>query len=371
MNQFYYIDANTESVKLTTAPEKVETAYKNIFIKNFKIAKEFLTYGYKSKYDLEWDIVEAPPFGLEIAHRTINQIKELDDEFRKFVEEYADYGYRLEDLEKSDEWSKRNRLNNLYVYYYGFYRFLGIDYKDRIKKSIAKKNQYNFVRVRTKYNRSREQIIREQAQELFDNLESELKEMKEEVEYNQQAVGVKINEQRVAYRELHESTKLSPKRLNDIKNILIIYLSERESLKKKLRGAELAISAYCNNPEIRGKIVKNKDLSISDVRWSVSEGYNIYRFKKAEESLVSDIAPMLFTWTAYNRLANITKDLDLCRNEDWIIIDSGQAGEPLSIEGSFFDKDEYELTDNELALEAALNPILTVFYKERFEGIDD
>ena len=76
---------------------------------------------------------------------------------------------------------------------------------------------------------------------------------------------------------------------------------------------------------------------------------------------------MLFTWTAYNRLANITKDLDLCRNEDWIIIDSGQAGEPLSIEGSFFDKDEYELTDNELALEAALNPILTVFYKERFE----
>ena len=110
MNQFYYIDANTDSVKLTTAPEKVETAYKNIFIENFKLAKEFLTYGYKSKYDLEWDMVEAPPFGLEIAHRTINQIKELDDEFRKFVKEYADYGYRLEDLETLE-----NSFNDLHL----------------------------------------------------------------------------------------------------------------------------------------------------------------------------------------------------------------------------------------------------------------
>ena len=110
MNQFYYIDANTDSVKLTTAPEKVETAYKNIFIGNFKLAKEFLTYGYKSKYDLEWDMVEAPPFGLEIAHRTINQIKELDDEFRKFVKEYADYGYRLEDLEKIRRMGKEKQI---------------------------------------------------------------------------------------------------------------------------------------------------------------------------------------------------------------------------------------------------------------------
>lgn len=362
MKQVYYIDTITDTVKLTTSPEDVKVAYKNIFIPNFKRAKEFLEYGYKSKYDLEWDLRDAPERGLKIAYNKQNELKELDNEFKKFIDEFSQYGHSLDDFVKSDEWQQRVHLNNMYLYYFGFYRFLEIDYKDLLWKNIYRKNHYDFIRVKTKYNRTKEETLKRQAQEIFDSLDKEVTEKKEEIELNQRAIGPKITEYKVEYSNLHHSTKLTPKRLNDLKDILIIYLSKKSILEQELKAAEIAISQYCNNSPLKGRVVTNKELSSNDIKWSDKTGYNIYQLKE------DNIFQILYTWMAYNRLANITKEIDLCRNDDLIVIDDSSDGNIINIEGSFLDPDEYEITDNELALEAAMNPILTLFYKDKFNN---
>ena len=54
MEQCFYLNELTEKLNTTLDPSSVKNAYKGIFIKKFKNAKEYLEYGYKSIFDLEF-----------------------------------------------------------------------------------------------------------------------------------------------------------------------------------------------------------------------------------------------------------------------------------------------------------------------------
>ena len=375
MEQCFYLNELTEKLNTTLDPSSVKNAYKGIFIKKFKNAKEYLEYGYKSIFDLEYGLYYPPLVGLKYREDILKELENLDNQFKYVIEEFKEYGYSFEEFENSDEWQTRKALFNTYKYYLSMYYFNKIVAKDLFYKNAKKITQYNFAQRKGLGNQSPEKRAKEEAKKLFEKTLNDYSSNfhKEKLELNDSIESL-ISEYGMKYREFHNENKNLPTvRQNDVKNAIIIYLAKKEFLLGKLRAAETSILSKCSStPYI--KVCKLKDLNLDDIRWDPFLGYNVYHISQNDDK--NEVLEIRFIGASYNRMACFSDNKLLIRNDEYVVINPNQNGTPLKdmldeIKPSFYDNDEDELNENYLMMVRYLNPIIEELYPDKFKILDD
>lgn len=349
----YYIDLLTDKVKLTLDASEVKTAYKGLFLTSFKQMKEFCDYGYQSDYDRKYDLTSYTPALKQRVERK-EELQKLKETYQEFLDEYASFNLSFEELEK--EWQTRLVLARKYTYAEAAYFFPQQNFFDQSFKYFHRFMQYTFDRygvvsdLNTKRNKKAANAIYKEY------LDSDLAKTKDSYKQMQEELKMPVSYAMADYKRFHNEHRLTLRRQNDVKNILLVYLDERQKILDKIREEELLIFAHCKNPPKSCKEIEIGQLRQEDIKFK--DTYNVY------EVTDTDVKKIVLVEEAYNRNALVNEDGEFVRMKSHILLDTSVTDPSIDLHNtlSFEDPDEYEIDVEARSRDRHMNPYLEDFY---------
>lgn len=351
----YYIDEVTETVRMTLSPEDIVTAYKRIFFDSFRHAKEYLSFAYKQKIDVDYKLRMGVP-GLDVYARAKEGIQSITDIFKEFIEEFESF-QSLQSFKNSEEWKKRRIINNQYAHYMYMYNSFTTDFKDYSFKEMVKLlNLEHRLKAGNRYRK----LMPKEKEDLKADMDKRVDKYLSETLEKQKAVEPVISSFMKQYGDLHRENKLDIVRQNDVKNMVILYLSHIEKLERQINLIERRVLSKCEKTYLDYEEVFVKDLDPSMVLYNELDGYNICKLTN------EDVIDVLYVGESYNRLVIITGERNFARNNDVILIKKNMNGTPIERRGNatFYDEDEDNLVNEKFS--EFIVPIWENFYGERF-----